>query len=72
MSDPVLIALIAGAPGIITAVMSGVNQRKLNRMKTIVDQTGKNVNGRMDELLQTHGDVKYQQGVEAGKEMAGK
>lgn len=62
MSDPVLIALIAGAPGIITAINSFYNSRKLNRLKETTEQTSRNVNGRMTQMLSIQHEKSYLQG----------
>lgn len=67
MSDPVLVALIAGGPGLITAIMSAVNSFKLNRLKKTADTTSSNVNERIDELLEKHGRVEYNRGKEDAK-----
>lgn len=64
MTDRVLVALVAGLPGIITAVNQFISARKLERMKRTVDTTSANVNGRMDALLKAHGELQYKQGIE--------
>lgn len=69
MSDPVLIALIAGAPGIITAINSFYNSAKLDKLKKAAEQTQSTVNGRMDQMLSIQHEKSYQQGfIEAKKE----
>lgn len=67
MSDPVLIALIAGAPGIITAINSFVNSAKLKKLQTVTDETSKNVNGRMSQMLHIQHEKSYLQGVSDAK-----
>lgn len=53
MSDPVLIALITGSPGIIAAIFGGLNHYSLQRVKRIQNVVAKNINGRMDQLLES-------------------
>lgn len=71
MSDPVMIALIAASPGIITAIMSGLNRRKLTSIETKTDTTQRNINGRMDELLDRTRESSYASGVKDGRKGAG-
>lgn len=67
MSDPVLIALIASAPGIITAINSFVNSAKLKKLQTVTEETSKNVNGRMTQMLSIQHEKSYLQGVSDAK-----
>lgn len=67
MSDPVLIALIAGVPGIITAFGSFINSQKLNKLKLSTDETGRNVNGRMSQMLSIQHEKSYLQGISDAK-----
>jgi hypothetical protein len=57
ISDTVLVALIAGAPGIITAILSVRNHTKLT-------EVGKNVNGRLTEYIDLTRKSSYAQGIE--------
>jgi hypothetical protein len=70
MSDPVWIALIAGAPSIIAAVTSFTNAAKLQRLQKTsdvkegrLDSLVENVNGRMSQLLSIQHEKSYNQGV---------
>lgn len=71
MSDTVIVALIAASPGIITAIMQGYNRNRLIRLEKKTDTTHRNINGRMDELLDRTKESSYAEGVKAGRKGGG-
>lgn len=63
MSDPVLIALLGNASGILATIFSALNHYRLGRVrKTQVSLVSK-VNGRMDQLIETTKVAAHAEGV---------
>lgn len=82
MTDAVIVAIIAGLPGIITAVQQyktatktqkvkeqlEANTVKLDSQKDTFERAAKSVNGHMDKLLSLTKEKSYKQGVKDVKE----
>jgi hypothetical protein len=68
MSDPVLIALLGNASGIIASIFSGINHFRLKRVAEKQTVIATAIDGRMDQLLDTTKSVAFKDGQETERE----
>lgn len=74
MSDLVLIALIAGGPSTIGAILGFVNNvlvrrtaEHIKKTKEAMDQLERNTNSKMDKLVEVVGEAEHAKGLLEGK-----